>query len=489
MSISKHFYIIIYFSFYSLNLTFSQQNWDVVLPNIGTFSSPRVADLNGDGIKDIVMGAGRLEFQHCDSAIIALDGRDGKLLWKNSARDQIFGSPTLYDVNKDGVHDIFITGRSSEFKVLDGVSGKAIWSFDSTFYSKNHTKRWFNFYNPQLINDLDNDGLKDILVSNGGDIWVKPFDINRAPGRIVILSSASGKILAEAEMPDKKEIYMSIAIRIDDKNFENSKIIFGTGGETVPGNLFVGTIGMVLKADLSAAIKLSFGPEKGFISPPAWVDITGDNIEDIVANSVDGRVLTFDGVNFNAIWEVKIPGTEAYSSMAIGQFNNDKTPDFFVSFAQGVWPNLSWTKQAMINGKNGIVEYTDSLGYYQTSSPVAADLNEDGIDEAILNVDYQILDSLGRKSFYNILYAFDFPNKEAVPLINGEPGHNVSVTPWIGDLDSDGFLDIVYSHGTNKYQTYTFDGLKVNCLKTKIPISKPIKWGSYMGSNCDGVYR
>jgi hypothetical protein len=303
------------------------------------------------------------------------------------------------------------------------------------------------------------------------------------------MSSASGKILAEAEMPDKKEIYMSVAIRIDEKNFENSKIIFGTGGETVPGNLFIGTIGMILKADLSSAIKLAIGPEKGFISPPAWVDITGDGIEDIVANSVDGRVLTFDGVNFKPIWEVKIPGTEAYSSMAIGQFNADKTPDFFVSFAQGVWPDLSWTKQAMINGKNGMVEYADSLGYYQTSSPVVADLNEDGIDEAILNVDYQILDSLGRKSFYNILYAFDFTNKEAVPIINGEPGHNVSVTPWIGDLDNDGFLDIVYSHGTNKYQTYTFDGLKVNCLKTKLPISKPIKWGSYMGSKYDGMYR
>jgi len=34
---------------------------------IGIFSSPRVTDLNGDGIGDIVFGAGRTEFHACDS--------------------------------------------------------------------------------------------------------------------------------------------------------------------------------------------------------------------------------------------------------------------------------------------------------------------------------------------------------------------------------------------------------------------------------------
>ncbi|MBK9930129.1 MAG: hypothetical protein IPP04_09690 [Saprospiraceae bacterium] len=35
-----------------------------------------MADLNGDGTDDIIMGAGRLEFEACDSAVIALDGKD-----------------------------------------------------------------------------------------------------------------------------------------------------------------------------------------------------------------------------------------------------------------------------------------------------------------------------------------------------------------------------------------------------------------------------
>ena len=175
--------------------------------------------------------------------------------------------------------------------------------------------------------------------------------------------------------------------------------------------------------------------------------------------------------------------------MAIGHFNQDSIPDFFVTFAQGVWPDLSWTKQALINGKNGNIDYRDSLGYYQTSSPVVVDLTGDGIEEVILSVDYQVLDSLGAKSFYTTLYAIDFTQNQSMPIVEGMPGHNVSSTPWIGDMDNDRMLDIVYCHGTNAKKTYTFDGLRVNRLKTTIPITKPIKWGAYMGSNYDGVYR
>jgi len=58
-----------------LNFSVAQKSWVKELPGIGTCSSPRVTDLNGDGIGDIIIGAGREEFKKCDSAIIALDGK------------------------------------------------------------------------------------------------------------------------------------------------------------------------------------------------------------------------------------------------------------------------------------------------------------------------------------------------------------------------------------------------------------------------------
>ncbi len=69
--------------FCHLSLVFSQETWSEVLPSIGTFSSPRLTDLNQDGIKDIILGGGRLEFQACDTAMFALDGKNGKMLWSS----------------------------------------------------------------------------------------------------------------------------------------------------------------------------------------------------------------------------------------------------------------------------------------------------------------------------------------------------------------------------------------------------------------------
>lgn len=464
----------------------AQSSWTKTLPQIGTFSSARVADLNRDGTADIILGAGKNEFDYSDSAVVALDGKNGRLLWRNSARDQLFISAGLLDITQDGIADVIIGGRSSEFMALDGANGKTLWRFDTIRYGENGKKRWFNFYNPQIIDDQDGDGLKDLLVSNGGDIKVEPYNPNRATGRLVVLSSQSGRLLAEAPMPDGKEIYMSVAA-LKVKN--DYRIIFGTGGETIGGNLFVGTLSQVLKGSLSEAIKLAACDNKGFISPPVWVDITSDGSPDVVVNSVDGRLMAFDGITLKPLWERKFPNTEAYSSSAVGYFTNDTIPDFFVSYAQGVWPKLEWTKQYMVNGQNGAVEFSDSLGYYQTSSPVVADLNGDGRDEALLSVNYQVLDSLGIKTFFNTLMVVEFGAKEVVQLLDGLPGHNISSTPWIGDLDNDQMLDVVFCHSDNKYKTYVFDGMQVHCLKTTIPITKPIQWGSYMGSHYDGVFR
>ena len=49
------------------NLTFAQtdhtsKNWTATIDGVGIFSSPRVTDLNGDGIGDVIFGTGRVEF-------------------------------------------------------------------------------------------------------------------------------------------------------------------------------------------------------------------------------------------------------------------------------------------------------------------------------------------------------------------------------------------------------------------------------------------
>jgi outer membrane protein assembly factor BamB len=445
-----------------------------------------VADLNGDGTGDVIIGAGRTEFHPCDSAVIAINGVNGEMLWHVAAVDHVYTSAALRDLTGDNVQDIIMGGRSAELMALDGRTGEVLWRFDK----KSDGIKWFNFYNAQFVRDLDDDGIEDIIVSNGGNVMAEPYDTKlRYPGNLVVLSSKTGNMLARAPMPDGKETYMSVVVA-PMPGSDDYMVVFGSGGETIGGNLYASTLSQVLTGNLSNAVVLDSSPKKGYIGPPLLIDMNNDGSLDIIANAVEGKMIAFDGVTKKRIWTVSVADSEAYSSIAPGYFTgNDDTPDFFVSYAIGQWPDLGWSRQFMINGATGKVAYEDSLGSYQTSSPVVIDLNNDGIDEAILNVNVVTYDFLNTSSFHNILAVMDFKEGQVVQLWDGFPGSNLASTPWIGDLDNDGMLDVVYCHGTSTKKTYSFDGLQAHRIDTGIPISgTSIRWGAYMGSRYNGVF-
>ncbi|WP_114749461.1 outer membrane protein assembly factor BamB family protein [Pleomorphovibrio marinus] len=463
-------------------------DWVAEMEGIGTFSSPRVADLNGDGIGDIILGAGRQEFQSSDTAVMALDGRDGNLLWHHSSTDQVFGSALLHDINQDGIQDIVIGGRNGILKAINGKTGTLFWDFDKMeAHIPLIRERYFNFYNPQLIPDLDGDGVEDIIVSNGGDVLKQPFDPHRPEGYLMVLSAATGEVLYEARMPDGKETYFSLAVKPSDKQ-SDTEILFGTGGETLGGGLYVTNLDAVIQGDLSGAKQLAYSEEKGFIAPPIWVDLTGNNELDVVAAGVDGTCYAFEGGTKRKLWELAIPGTEIYASPGIGFFTGSDTPDVFISAAIGTWPNFTFTKHVMIEGGSGKLSFQDTLGYFQSSSPLAIDLNRDGRDEVIISVNYENFGKEGRKLYTNTLFVIDFLTASRYELLEPQEGHNIASTPWMGDLDKDGYLDLVYCHSSNPYHGFAFDRMRVNRIKTEVLIPKRTFWGAYMGNGYDGVF-
>jgi len=468
----------------------AQSSWSKTLDNIGTFSSARVSDFNGDGVKDILFGAGREEFQSCDSSVVAFDGSNGELLWTGSSIDQIFGSALLFDIDEDLVDDVIIGGRSGELIALSGISGKELWRF----YTANDLEaiglpEIFNFYNPQLVPDQDDDGVQDIIVSNGGDVMVRPYDPNRPAGHLMVVSGKTGKHLAHAAMPDGKEIYMSVNVS-ENAVRDDIEIIFGTGGETIGGNLYVDYLASVMSGDLSSAKVLHSSKSKGYISPVARADFNNDGFLEIVVNSVDGRLVLIDGYSFDVVWELTVPATEAYSMPCLGYFTDDDVLDIFISYGQGIWPNIEWGVQKMINGKTGQIEYSDELGYYQSSSPIAVDLTGDGIDEVMMSFNFLGKDSIDQRIYQNSLICIEFISKDIITLSPVELGSNLATTPWVGDLDDDGFLDFVYCHGIKPYANkYNFDGMKVHRVVTQIPLYNELSWGAYQGSSYNGIFK
>ena len=215
--------LLILFQF-SKNSVFSQISWSTLIDSVSTLSSPRAVDLNSDGTKDIVLGAGT-DSTFSNYGVIALDGVSGQLLWNLPTPDEIFTSAVFNDINNDTIPDIFIGGRNAQLYAIDGFNGNIIWEFFPQNTGLNPADSGlYNFYSSQICSDYDGDNVNDILVSNGGDHKAAPFD-PRPPGHLMIVSGANGNLIATAVSPDSAEIYSSPVI-LDGGGGMSPSIIF-----------------------------------------------------------------------------------------------------------------------------------------------------------------------------------------------------------------------------------------------------------------------
>ena len=488
----KFFYTFCIFFVFFIYQSFGQVkvSWTTTVDGLGSFSSPRVTDLNGDGVKDVVLGVGKNPFVPLDTAVIAFNGKSGAILWTAPARDQIFGSPSFLDITGDGVDDVFINGRSAVLIALDGKNGKLLWEFLPGLKAMEaRGKGWYNFYNPQFINDVDNDGIKDILISSGGDVLVPANDPKRPTGKLVVISSKSGKVLGQAKVPDGKETYLSLLTYSTGDN-KNPNVVYGTGGETISGSLYITTLNDILKGDLSNSIRIAKSATKGFIAPPILADITNDGMLDIIAMAFDGTMIAIDGNNKSTLWSAGLKSTEAFASMAIGRFNSDATPDFFAVVNTGIWPEMEYALSLVVDGKSGQILKSDTVGYFQMVSPIAFDIDNNGFDEVLLHTNFPEFDPTVKKMKYvNTLLLYDFKNKMMQRFGPVFEGSKQASTPWLGDLDSDGILDIIMLYQKDVYNMSIFAGIEIMKLDLGIKMRRKVTWGSYMGSYYDGIYR
>ncbi len=489
--------ILLLIAIISFPILMNAQDWNTETGATTCFSSPRVTDLNGDGIMDIVVGGGiesnfningEFEFNLSDYGVMAFDGADGTLLWNTEANDQMFGSATFYDITFDGKKDVFIGGRNANLMALNGATGEIIWEF----YPDNELgtagdNGYYQFYTSQLVSDYNSDGRRDLLVANGGDKTIPSFQQDgRPPGKIMIISSVDGSVIAEAEVTDGQETYMSPLVVDPYRNGEYS-VIFGTGGETVGGGLYAATIDEVLAGDLSGATLLASGESKGFIAPPTLADLTGDNVFDIVGVSFGGVLFAIDGRTYEPIWpEIQVANSETSASPTIGLFTDDAVPDIFITFGIGIAPSFSDFVHVMIDGATGEIVYEEMMGVTQFGTSNALDMDDDGFDEAILCVNYH---SGNFQPPYSHEYlVIDFNDDTQTSLFGELPGVNIFSTPFIGDLGDDDSLDMIYIHNTDEMAFGSEDGVTINKVSLSLPDSLVVSFGGYMGHDHDAKY-
>jgi len=471
---------IFIFLFFFLSIFSNAQNWESFTDSIGTFSSPRSSDLNGDGIMDIVIGGGT-DSLFSNNGVMAYNGVDGSLLWNRSSRDELFASAILQDLNSDGINDVIISGRAAQLLAIDGSNGALLWDF-FPFGTNPSDSGFYNFYNPQFIHDVDGDSYDDILVSNGGDHSAPSFQSNRPPGHLMIISAQNGNIIQKAVVPDSSEIYCSPLVA-DIKNDGDQWVLYGTGGENYGGNFYAVLLSDLLLGDISSSIILDTDLNKGFIAPAA-IHQTSSGSYDIIIQSYDGLITKIDGQTFSPIWTYQKSGTESSAEPVIGNFTGDLTPDILLVLFNGFAPAFNDYFQVMLDGQDGSVQFIDSLGDINFASANAVDLNNDGRDEGVFSITY-----FDNGYFTNKVQSIDFNNDTIILLDQVRTGVNISSTPLITDLDNNGFLDLVYSVKEDSLNPMGLNGINVyrHELNSIIPNSG-IAWGSYLGTNMDGAY-
>lgn len=480
MKMKRNLFLIA-FIIIGANLKAQTLAWSKLTDSTVTYSSPRAVDLTGDGVLDIVIGAGK-EAAVTNFGIIALDGATGDHLWTVQTRNEVFTSAQFHDITGDNIPDIFLGGRDAQLYAINGANGSIIWEFWPHANGDWTLDGLYNFYSPQIIPDQDGDNIPDLLVTNGGDHAAPVWQTNRPPGHVMIISSVTGSQIARVEVPDGAETYCSPVVA-ELKGDGTLYVIFGTGGETLPGSLWVVELEDVKNEDLSNAVALATHPTLGFIAPVAVGRFTSGNHLDIIAHGYDGTIYRFSGLNFSQVWSHSFPGTETSAAPVIGNFTGNIVPDVFGVLYKGVAPSYSDFYQVMINGETGALVYKDSLLNMHFASSAAFDSNGDGRDEVLISGAIHV------GHFRHQMMLIDFQNNTNIPFWNHEGGSNIGSTPWVGDLDNDNLLEVVFAFRRDSLNPMGWKGTYVKRLNTNITMPiKDIAWGSYMGTNYDGHY-
>lgn len=146
---------------------------------------------------------------------------------------------------------------------------------------------------------------------HGGDPLRKPGERVRNVARLMVISARTGRILSWNYVPDNAESYYSPQLLVHPDG--TLLVMFGTGGETHPGGLYVVSLDGLLRGQLDHNYRAIFQDCcKGVISPPVLVDINRDEIVDIVLANFNSTVFAFDGLTFDQLWKREFVDAETY---------------------------------------------------------------------------------------------------------------------------------------------------------------------------------
>ena len=313
-----------------------EQLW-VANPDMVMEGAPMVADLDGDGDAEIltaayeniivVDGAGeelwrfdtRGRYSTCPALLEREDGPAliyagdntgmfscldalGNIVWQAETAPIFCASPSLADLDGDGVTEVIQGDKSGTVSVFDAITGKLVWK----------TSVEGECSSP-AVGDLDGDGVLEVVIATGAGkvfaldasgegVWessIGGMSQDWATCAPVLFGNSKGKMCVAAASPEQRFLCLDgqggVLWERPTHGAVASAISAGDLDADGRADLFAATqLGVLYRFDEEGRVLWEIDTQSRSLAPGAIIDIDGDGALDYVLCSQRGSLFVFN---------------------------------------------------------------------------------------------------------------------------------------------------------------------------------------------------